>query len=115
MRIYTHQGIDFVHISAFAAATNHSISAARTLLSRDVLLDGEGGTQKRRPIKYFRDGSTVWIPVAEIYGYPFIKSSNVYHYDSEGRKYLCETCTFTNEMCKPAQEAAELEVPQGDP
>lgn len=114
MRIYTYEGIPLVHISTFASAVHMSNVACRYMLERRTVEDCEGGARKRRPLKYFRDGSTVWIPVAEITGYPFIKGTNCYHCDEHGNRYLCTVCTFTNDMCDNAKKAAELVMPVGD-
>ena len=117
IRVYIHQNIPFVHISAFAAAVRHSYSNIRRMMEREQSEHGEGGALKRRPLKYFRDGSTLWIPTVEITGYPFIKGTNVYHYTEDGQKYLCTKCTFgaADEMCDKAREARDLVVPVGDP
>lgn len=116
MRVYTYEGIPMVHISTFAAATRHGLPVTRTLLTRErVIGEVEGGVSKRRPVKYFRDGVTVWIPVAEITGYPFIRGTQVFHYDMNGEKHLCEICTYTNGRCQAAQEAEDLVMPVGDP
>lgn len=114
MRIYTYEGMPLVHISTFASAVHLNTMTVRNMLERRTVEDVEGGARKRRPLKYFRDGSTLWIPVAEIQGYPFIKGSNCYHYDNQGNRYLCETCTFTSGMCDKAKEAADLIPPLGD-
>lgn len=120
MRIYwieheDKQKYPYVHISEFARAVNISISTARTLLERDRVPEALGGISKRRPVKYFRDGSTLWIPTCEIEGYPFIKGSSVFHYTKDGQKYLCTTCTFTANMCEHAQYANDFVCPVGDP
>jgi hypothetical protein len=114
LRVYTYEGIPMVHISAFASATSHDITSTRALLSKVPVIDGEGGQRKRRPLKYFRDRSTLWIPTAEIKGYPFTRGTSVYHYDDEGNRHLCEICTYTNEMCEDAKKADELVMPIGD-
>lgn len=115
MRVYVYEGIPLVHISTFAQETNINVSTARTLLSRRAIMGASAGLSKRRPLKAFRDGVTLWIPVVEIYGYPFVRGDCVYHYNEKGERYLCKTCTFTNEMCEAAKKAVELEVPIGDP
>lgn len=108
------QFVPYVHISVYAQATNHSMGATRSLLERHRVPNGEGGISKRRPLKYIRDGSTLWIPTIEITGYPFIKGTNVYHYTEDGKRYLCEKCTFTTELCEAAKIAEDLQVPESD-
>lgn len=105
-----------IHISAYAVATHHNITTIRTMLRRETVVQErcEGGAKKRRPLKYFRDGTTVWIPVQEITGYPFVKGTNVYHYTETGERYLCTQCTFTNIVCDANKAAIELKMPQGD-
>lgn len=120
MRVYWIEHDDgikypYVHISQFAQATNLSISTARKLLERDRVPNGLGGISKRRPVHFFRDGSTLWIPVCEIAGYPFLKGTNVYHCREDGTRYLCETCTFTSNLCEPAKIANDFSCPVGDP
>lgn len=116
VRIYEHKGVPFVHISTFAVLTQHNVTTVRNMMVRSLedSKNAEGGALKRRPLRYFRDGTTVWIPVKEVEGYPFVKGTNVYHYDTAGNRYLCQTCTFTNDVCEKNREAMEMELPVGD-
>lgn len=69
---------------------------------------------KRRPLKHFKDGNTLWIPSAELEGYPFVRGTSVYHYkqneQGEWEKVLCEECTFTQTVCQKNREAQEIEL-----
>lgn len=105
-----------IHISAYAVATHHNITTIRAMMRRETVVPErcEGGARHRRPLRYFRDGSTVWIPVKEITGYPFVKGTNVYHYTDKGEKYLCTQCTFTTTPCAANKSAMELKMPVGD-
>lgn len=115
MRVYVYEGVPLVHISAFAQKCNINLSTARTLITRRKLVGVSAALAKRRPLKHFRDGSTLWIPVAEITGYPFIRGDVVYHYTEDGERYMCKTCSFTNDRCEAAQKAEDLQCPVGDP
>lgn len=53
----------------------------------------------------------LFIPEAEISGYPFAKDSKIYHYNAKGERFLCEECTFTKENCPERQIADWIEVP----
>ena len=107
IKVYQYEGLDIVHISAFAEATHHSYPAVRCLMNREWI------DAKHRPLRYFRDGHTVWVPAEEIEGYPFTYGSNIYHYDDNGEKHLCVTCTYGSptEMCEAAQKAATIKLP----
>lgn len=110
IKVYQYKGHDIVHISAFAEATHHSYPAVRCLLTRTYV------DEKHRPLRHFRDGHTVWIPVEEIKGYPFPYGSNIYHYDENGEKHLCVTCTYGSptEMCPDARKALEVNLSDTD-
>jgi hypothetical protein len=99
----------FIHISTFSSASSLSITTIRGLIGREKV---EG--TKRRGLKFFRDGSTLWIPLSELSGYPFCKGPNVYHIQNSVRT-LCPTCTFTSSLCPAAQAAEDFEPPVGDP
>ena len=110
MKIYTYEGIEYIHISEFAKATNRSLQSTRVLV--------EKGNSVRK-LKAFRDGSRLMIPVAELYGFPFTckgqgTSKEIFHYAPDGSRFLCETCSYTSENCPSRQIADNLVVPEGD-
>lgn len=96
--VYNLNGVDVVHISKFASMVNHSMPVIRQYLNRKV----EG---KQRPLKHIRDGCVVWIPLAEVEGYPFTKGSMVYHGDK-----LCVQCSFGAEPCEANKKAMSIKV-----
>ena len=98
--IYTYKGIEVMHIQAFCEAVHQTYPTVRALLFR-----------KNRPLKHFRDGATVWIPCAEVHGYPFTRGTKVYHYNDEGQRVFCPECTF-GMKCKAAREAEVLQMPE---
>ena len=101
---YNLNGVDVVHISKFASLVNHSMPVLRQYLTRK-----ENG--KQRPLKHIRDGCVVWIPVAEVEGYPFTKGSAVYHADPETHQMkLCVQCTFGVEPCEANQKAISVQT-----
>ena len=103
MVVFTIKGIDYVHISDFAKATHRKVTSTRHLI--------EDGNVVRR-LKALRVRSMLFIPVAEMRGYPFSKDSKIYHYNDAGERRLCEECTFTNEHCLERQKADWIEVPE---
>lgn len=110
MKIYTHEGIDYIHISEFAQATNRSLQSTRVLI--------EKGNSVRK-LKAFRDGSRLMIPIKELYGFPFTckgqgTSKEIFHYAEDGTRYLCETCSYTADKCAARTTADNLIVPEGD-
>lgn len=110
MKIYTHEGIDYIHISEFAQATNRSLQSTRVLI--------EKGNSVRK-LKAFRDGSRLMIPIKELYGFPFTckgqgTSKEIFHYAEDGTRYLCETCSYTADKCEARTTADNLIVPEGD-
>lgn len=110
MKIYTHEGIDYIHISEFAQATNRSLQSTRVLI--------EKGNSVRK-LKAFRDGSRLMIPIKELYGFPFTckgqgTSKEIFHYAEDGTRYLCETCSYTADKCGPRTAADNLIVPEED-
>lgn len=100
--------IPVVHISRFAALVGLTIPTARNLIDRESCSEWD----KRRPLKVFRDGSTIWVPKAEVEGYPFHKGDKVYHFTEQGERVLCEQCTFNTEPCSNNQAAQAIELPQ---
>lgn len=103
MVIFTINKVEYVHISDFAKETHRRVTSTRHLI--------EDGNVVRR-LKALRIRSMLFIPVAEIYGYPFSKDSKIYHYGKDGDRYMCEACTFTNEHCANRQTADWLEIPE---
>lgn len=96
----------FIHINEFALRTKHSYPAIHALLKRSDVGD------RGRQLRCWRDESTIWIPEAEVAGYPFVKGSNVYHYDAAGKKVLCVECTFGVEICNKNAEALKAQLPE---
>lgn len=110
MRIYKHEGIDYMHISEFAKAAFRSLQSTRVLI--------EKGNSVRK-LKAFRDGSRLMIPLKELYGFPFTckgqgAAKEVFHCAEDGTRYLCETCSYTADKCAARLEADNLIVPEGD-
>lgn len=110
MKIYTYEGIDYIHISEFAQATNRSLQATRVLIEKGNCI---------RKLKAFRDGSRLMVPIKEMYGFPFTckgqgTSKEIFHYTEDGARYLCETCSYTSEKCSARSIADNLVVPEGD-
>ena len=110
MKIYTYEGIDYIHISEFAQATNRSLQAARVLIEKGNCI---------RKLKAFRDGSRLMVPIKEMYGFPFTckgqgTSKEIFHYTEDGTRYLCEVCSYTSEKCSVRSIADNLVVPEGD-
>lgn len=100
--------IPMVHISRFAALVGLTIPTARNLMNRESCENWD----KRRPLKVFRDGSTIWVPMAEVTGYPFHKGDRVYHFTEDGERVLCEQCSFSTEPCIQNQIAMDIELPK---
>lgn len=110
MKVYTYEGTDYVHISEFAQATNRSLQSTRVLVEKGNCI---------RKLKAFRDGSRLMIPIKELYGFPFTckgqgTSKEIFHYDEDGTRYLCEPCSYTSEKCAARTTADNLIVPEGD-
>lgn len=93
---YIVDGVEVIHISEFAARCHLNQATVRNMLERTEA-GTVAGTRFRRPLKYIRDDSTVWIPVSEVTEYPFIRGTNCYHIDSQTmEKKLCVECTVGN-------------------
>lgn len=106
------QYIPYLHIAEFAARCHLNQATIRDMLVRKDKND-IGGGRWRRPLHYFRDGSTVFIPLSELYQYPFISGTNCYHYDDKGVRKLCVECTM-GEGCEEMKKGRDLVLPQGD-
>lgn len=102
------QLIPMVHISRFSAIVGLTIPTARNLILRESVEQWD----KRRPLKVFRDGSTIWVPLAEVTGYPFHKGDRVYHFTEDGERVLCEQCSFNTEPCDKNKQAMDIELPK---
>lgn len=100
--------IPMVHISRFSAIVGLTIPTARNLILREPVEQWD----KRRPLKVFRDGSTIWVPLAEVTGYPFHKGDRVYHFTEDGERVLCEQCSFNTEPCDKNKQALDIELPK---
>lgn len=114
-KVYTLKGIEMIHIAEFARITGRSIQSTRHLIEDHIAI---------RKMKFFRDRSRIYIPLAELYGFPLTDKGyapglrNIYHYrlNEEGQfvKTLCEKCTFGNGWCEERRIAEELVMPEGD-
>lgn len=117
-KIYSLNNIEMIHIGEFAKITHRSIQSTRHLL--------EDGNVVRK-MKFFRDRSRLMIPVAELYGYPFVQAGHseyeraIFHYvevqQADGslrfEKTLCPRCSY-GDPCDARKKAEELVVPEGD-
>lgn len=118
VKVYTLQNIDMMHITDFTTLTHRSNQSTRHLIEDGNVI---------RKMKFFRDRSRLMIPVAELYGYPFVKPGHseyeraIYHYKEVTKedgtitfeKVLCKECSF-GEMCEARKEAETLVMPRGD-
>lgn len=108
MTIIIHD-IPMMHIMDVAEITGRSVTSLRYLIEHGNTI---------RKLKFYRDRSKLYIPVAELYGYPFISRGGgehrqIYHYNDKFEKYLCTECTFGT-GCAGRETADNLEVPEGD-
>lgn len=92
--------VEVLPINKFASLLNITLTTARDCLTRKPDPDAEiPANRVRRPLKHIRDGCNVWVYASELSRYPFIRSSNVYHYvwneeEGEWEKKLCEKCSY---------------------
>lgn len=93
---YIVEGVEVIHIQEYANRVHLNQATVRNMLARQDK-GTVAGTRFRRPLKYIRDDSTVWIPLSEVTEYPFIKGTNCYHYNPiTQEKELCIECTMGN-------------------
>ena len=109
---YYVDNIPLLHIAEFAARCHINHTTVRDMMKR--VEKGEvGGQRWRRPLKYFRDGSTLFIPLSELYSYPIISGTTCYHITPEGKKVMCVECTM-GEGCEKMHEGLRAPCPKGD-
>lgn len=108
LRIFTLDGIDYIHITAFAHAVGRSVQSTRRLLEEGNIV---------RPMKFYRDRSRLMIPQKELFGYPFHMKGVISHYKltDDNRLVRCECVTCTvGDKCLARASADALIVPEGD-
>lgn len=93
-----YRGIPYLHIQYFALTSRRSVQSIRALIHKG---------NRCRPMHYIRDRSRIFVPLAELAGYPFINSNKlvIYHYAFNKLQeweqepyytaayYVCKTCT----------------------
>lgn len=107
---YMVNGERYVHIREAASMIHRSVQTIRYFLEP---------RKNRRGMRHVKDGCHIYIPVAEIRGYPFTDPGvisnvgyNVYHYreteSGEWEKYMCKECTY-GDGCQAAKDTTREE------
>lgn len=104
-----YNNIPCLHIKDFSNEIHRSIPTTRYLCEI-------GNTVRKLQHIRINDSSRIYIPVKELYGFPFVMQGSaskevteVWHLNEKGDYYKCAQCSYTTEECDKRKEAEALQ------